>query len=81
MPRHSSRGRSPHRKNLTEVPGLRSLFSLGKPDALRETFRASGFTDVASHTVPTRAIFSSAAEAVRITLDSFPGLRASDGPA
>ena len=61
--------------NLTEVPGLRSLFSLGKPDALRETFRASGFTDVASHTVPTRAIFSSAAEAVRITLDSFPGLR------
>jgi ubiquinone/menaquinone biosynthesis C-methylase UbiE len=61
--------------NLTEVPGLRSLFSLGNPDVLQETFRASGFADVATHVVPTRAIFSSAAEAVRTTMDSFPGLR------
>ena len=61
--------------NLTEAPGLRSLFSLGNPDVLQERFRASGFADVATHTVPTRAIFSSAAEAVRRTMDSFPGLR------
>lgn len=61
--------------NLTEVPGLRSLFSLGNPDVLQETFRASGFADVGTHAVPTRAIYSSAAEAVRITTDSFPGLR------
>jgi ubiquinone/menaquinone biosynthesis C-methylase UbiE len=62
-------------KNLTEVPGLRSLFSLGNPDVLEETFRASGFADVAMHAVPTRASYTSAAEAVRTTMDSFPGLR------
>jgi len=61
--------------NLTEVSGLRSLFSLSKPDVLEETFRASGFVDVAIHKVPTRASYTSAAEAVRITMDSFPGLR------
>jgi ubiquinone/menaquinone biosynthesis C-methylase UbiE len=61
--------------NLTEVPGLRSLFSLSKPDVLEETFRASGFANVATHTVATRGIFSSAAEAVQITTCSFPGLQ------
>jgi len=61
--------------NLTETSGLRSLFSLGNPDVLRETFRTSGFADIAAHAVPTRASFSSAAEAVQTTMDSFPGLR------
>lgn len=61
--------------NLTEVPGLRSLFSLGNPAVLQETFRASGFADVVTHVVPTRAIYSSAVEAVRMTMNSFPGLR------
>jgi ubiquinone/menaquinone biosynthesis C-methylase UbiE len=63
------------RGNLTEVPGLRSLFTQSKPDILEETFRASGFGNVAIHKVPTRSRFSSAADAVRITMDSFPGLR------
>ena len=61
--------------NVTEVPGLRLLFALSKPDILEETFRVSGFADLATHTVPTRQCFSSAAEAVRITMDSFPGLK------
>lgn len=60
--------------DLTEVPGLRSLFSLGKPDVLEETLRASGFVDVAIHAVPTRSSFASAAEALRSLQDSFPGL-------
>lgn len=61
--------------NLTEVPGLRFMFALSKPGVLEKTFRATGFADVAVHTVPTRWCFSSAAEAVRITKDSFPGLQ------
>jgi ubiquinone/menaquinone biosynthesis C-methylase UbiE len=60
--------------NLTEVPGLRSLFSLSRPDILEQTFSAAGFADVAIHVVPTRSSFPSAADAVRNIQNSFPGL-------
>ena len=61
--------------NLTEVPGLRLMFALSKPGVLEETFRASGFVDVAAHTVPTRWCYPSTAEAIRTLKDSFPGLQ------
>jgi len=60
--------------NLTEVPGLRLMFALGKPGILEETFRRSGFSDVAVHALPTRWCFTTTADAVRTTTDSFPGL-------
>ena len=63
------------RGGLTEVPGLRSLFKQGRIDILEETFKASGFLEINIHTVPTQNRFSSAGEAVRITMDSTPGLR------
>jgi ubiquinone/menaquinone biosynthesis C-methylase UbiE len=62
-------------KNLSEVPGLRLMFALSKPGILEETFRGSGFSNVAVHTLPTRWCFESTAEAIRTTKDSFPGLQ------
>jgi hypothetical protein len=50
------------------------MFGLGLPGILEETFRTSGFLDVAVHTVPTRWRFPSTAEAIRAMEDSFPGL-------
>lgn len=75
MPWASSCDCSPRWNNLTEVPGLRLMFALSKPGILEETFRASGFLDVAVYTVPTRWCFPSTAEAVRATKGSFPGLQ------
>jgi hypothetical protein len=50
------------------------MFALGAPGILEKTFRASGFLDVAVHTVPTRWRFASTAEVIRLTKNSFPGL-------
>jgi SAM-dependent methyltransferase len=60
--------------DFSVAPGLRLMFALGPPGILEETFRASGFLDVAVHTVPTRWRFSSTAEAIRAIKDPFPGL-------
>jgi ubiquinone/menaquinone biosynthesis C-methylase UbiE len=60
--------------DFSVVPGLRLMFALGPPGILEETFRASGFLDVAVHTVPTQWRFPSIAEVIRLTKNSFPGL-------
>jgi len=60
---------------LTEVPGLRLLFSLGNPAVLQETFRTAGFADVVVHPMPIRWCFPSIADAIGALKDSFPGLQ------
>jgi ubiquinone/menaquinone biosynthesis C-methylase UbiE len=60
--------------DFSVAPGLRLMFALGAPGILEKTFRASGFLDVAVHTVPTRWRFASPAEVIRLTKNSFPGL-------
>jgi ubiquinone/menaquinone biosynthesis C-methylase UbiE len=50
--------------DFSVAPGLRLMFALSPPGILEETFRASGFLDVAVHTVPTQWRFPSTAEVI-----------------
>jgi ubiquinone/menaquinone biosynthesis C-methylase UbiE len=61
--------------DLSAVPGLRLMFTLGEPGILEDTFRAGGFQYVAVLAVTTRWRFPSSAEAMRALKDSFPGLQ------
>jgi ubiquinone/menaquinone biosynthesis C-methylase UbiE len=61
--------------DFSAVPGLHLMFTLGDRGILEDTFRAGGFHEVAVHAVTTRWRFSSVADAIRATKDSFPGLQ------
>ena len=61
--------------DLAAVPGLRLMFALGELGILENTFRSSGFHDVAVRAVTTRWRFPSTAKAIRATKASFPGLQ------
>jgi ubiquinone/menaquinone biosynthesis C-methylase UbiE len=61
--------------DLSVLPGLRSMFALGEPRLVEDTFRAGGFHDVAVHAVATRWRFPSITYAIRALKNSFPGLQ------
>lgn len=56
------------------LPGQPGPFSLGAPGVLEEVFRAAGFRDVESRTVPAPVRMKSAAECVRFEKESFGAL-------
>jgi hypothetical protein len=51
------------------------MFRLGNPTNLEDTFRRAGFQEVSIPTVTARWRFSSVANAIQATKDSFPGLQ------
>lgn len=61
--------------DFSAAPGLDLMFRLGDRAILEHTFEAGGFKEVAVHAVTTRWRFSSVADAIRATQDSFPGLQ------
>lgn len=58
------------------APGLPGPFSLGRPGALEEAYRAAGFKEVVLRTVQAPVRFASAADCVRFERESFGALHA-----
>ncbi len=58
------------------APGLPGPFSLGRPGALEEAYRAAGFEEVVLRTVQAPVRFASAADCVRFERESFGALHA-----
>jgi SAM-dependent methyltransferase len=56
------------------APGMPGPFSLGAPGVMEDVLRGAGFTDVATRTVRTPLLLSSAAECVRFERESFGAL-------
>jgi SAM-dependent methyltransferase len=61
--------------DFSAAPGLDLMFRLGERSILEDTFKAGGFQEIAVHAVTTQWRFSSVADAIRVTKDSFPGLQ------
>jgi len=61
--------------DFSAAPGLDLMFRLGDRSILEDTLNAGGFQEVAVHAVTTQWRFSSVADAIRATKDSFPGLQ------